>query len=61
MIMKKNFAVLFILFIVFAFYSCSKDNVKKENTGKPVVTDTIKKSAVNTDETVAKIVKYRAE
>lgn len=61
MIMKKNFAVLFILFAVFAFYSCSKDNVKKEDTGKPVVTDTIKKSAVNTDETVARIVKYRAE
>jgi hypothetical protein len=61
MIMKKKFAILIILFTAFAFYSCSKDNVKKEDTGKSVVTDTVKKLTVNTDETVAKIVKYRAE
>lgn len=62
--MNKLISAVFVLFIAAAVISCNKENPKKELTEKTdnsKVTDTVKKTTVNTDEIVAKIVKYRAE
>lgn len=59
--MKKIILTLILFSVTMLFISCSKESEKKEVTDKTKVTDTVKKSSVNTDEIVAKITKYRAE
>lgn len=59
--MKKIIAFLFILFFVSVYISCNKDTIKKDESGKTKVTDTLNKSTVNTDEIVSKITKYRSD
>ncbi len=62
--MNKLISAVFVLFIAAAIISCNKESPKKdltEKTDNSKVTDPVKKTTVNTDEIVAKIVKYRAD